>query len=767
MKWIIGFVCFFFPICLFAQIYDYGFVRDFSIPVYDSSLVRLDKAWDGGLNACHFNEIDLNFDGVKDLVVFDKIGDRLLTYINNGTADSADYTFEPEYAYSFPQVTGWIQLKDYNCDGKEDIFAFNIAGIQVWKNVSVSTLKFELVTPLLVSFQFVGYSNIMLTSVDYPAIDDIDGDGDLDILVFYGMGAYVQMHKNESMELYGNCDTLLYKCEFNCWGDFAESSSTNHIILGLTCPWKCHQMVEENNQDKGNSKHTGSTMLMFDANNDGLKDLVLGDVDFMNLTLLINGGTADSAHMISVDSLFPSNSLPVNLVSFSSASMVDINNDSIRDLLVSPFDPNPYLPESFQSVWYYKNTGSNVLPVFQYRSNNFLQGEMIDVGTGANPVLFDQDGDGLKDLVVANYGYLDSSYYALGYLKAVFKSRLALFRNTGTSAAPQFTLVTRDFGNLSSLKQRALYPTFGDLDNDGDEDMICGDSVGKLIYFDNIAGAGNPAVFGPAQMNYQGIDVGEFSAPVLVDMDGDALLDLVIGKKTGMLSWFKNEGSPTIPVFVHMTDTLGKVNVTNYAVSYTGCSTPCFYRDSLGLLKLFVGSEQGKIYYYKDIEANLNGKFTAVDSLLIYTYNDSLTRFINVGWRSSVAVGNLDGDKYPDLIAGNYSGGLNWFKGSAPKPYNSIDEWVSEEKMTFRVFPNPASDHLNISASNINESANLLLEIFDYSGRMLLSRPFAASPTTNINISELPQGFCFYRIICKSCKSGNVILQTGKLVIIR
>jgi hypothetical protein len=755
-----------------AQNYDFGFVRDFSVPVRDSNLTVLGMPWAGGLNACHFNEIDLNLDGIKDLVVFDKAGDRILPFINNGTPGSIDYTYAPRYRYFFPAVTGWLQLKDYNCDGKEDLFAYAVGGIQVWKNVSDTVLRFQLVTPLLNSFQGFGYSNIPLTYVDYPVIADIDGDGDLDILAFFGLGSFLNMHKNKSMELYGNCDTLLFERTFNCWGNFAENDFDNTINLNIVCPWKCQEALPaypylEQPPSGGKVKHVGSTMLMLDMNNNGVQDLVLGDSDFMNLILLMNGGTADSAHIVSVDTSFPSNSVPVNLVSMPVPSYVDVNNDGVKDLLVSPFEPNLIIPESYKSVWYYENTGASNQPVFTFRADDFLQSDMIDVGSGAYPVFFDQDGDGLMDMIVANYGNLDSNYYEFGILRSVFRSRLALYRNTGTASNPEFTLLTRDYAGISDLGLLAVYPAFGDMDGDGDIDMICGASDGKLYYFENTAGPGNPANFVLSQAEYQGIDAGEYSAPVLVDLEGNGLLDLVIGNRSGRLSYYKNTGSANTPVFSFITDSLGKVNVTDYTLSYSGFSTPVFYRDSTGLLKLFVGSEQGRIYYFKDIEANLAGKFTAVDSVLIYIDEESETRFIWEGVRSGLAICDLDDDGYPDLIAGNFSGGLHYFKGTTPQPFSSVEQAAHKPEAGFSVFPNPAANRIWVSANGIPQGRPLVFEMYDLSGRLAMSKKFAYEAAESFDVSFIPPGIYLYSLTAMPAVGADYIRQSGKIVIVR
>jgi hypothetical protein len=745
-----------------AQYSDYGFVRDYSVPVTDSGGKSLGRAWEGGLNACHYNTIDIDFDGKKDLVVFDKTGDKILCYRNLGISDSISYQYMPKWEFLFPPFMGWMQLKDYNKDGKEDIFAYAPAGIQVWKNISDTVLKFQLVTPLLNSYQGSGWVNIGLTYVDYPGIADIDGDGDLDILVFFGLGAYVEMHRNYAMEDYGNPDTLVFKRVFNCWGDFGESSGTNTVYLDITCPWKMISDAYDKAMQKGSgAKHTGSTMLLYDSNNDSLMDLVLGDVDYMNLVLLTNAGTRDTAHMGAKDTLFPSNSKPVNLVSFPLATMVDVNNDGLDDVIVSPFDPNPEVPEPYKSNWLYKNTGTAALPVFTFSKSNFLQGEMIEVGAGAYPVLVDIDGDGLQDLIVSNYGYLDSTYYEFGYLKSVFRSALAWYKNTGTLTNPEFTLMTRDFGNLHHYGYISLFPAFADLDHDGDPDLLCGQKNGTFSYFENTAGPGAIPVYAAPVDNYQGIDVGDASTPALVDLDNDGLIDLVSGRKTGKLSWYRNTGTVNNPVFTFTKDTLGGVSVTDLNVSYFGFSTPCFYMDTTGLLKLFVGSETGFIRYYKDIESNLYGQFPYSDSLAIYQDQDSVVRTIDEGFRTSVAVADLNGDHYPDLISGNFRGGLSWFKGSKPLWFSGIEENKPEVSTpSVRIYPNPAADYLMIDASAIRD-ASLNMMIFDLSGRCVKNAQVAGNTLGRIAVNDLAPGVYVYRMTAAS------LMQSGKLIIMQ
>ena len=89
-------------------------------------------------------------------------------------------------------------------------------------------------------------------------------------------------------------------------------------------------------------------------------------------------------------------------------------------------------------------------------------------------------------------------------------------------------------------------PTFGDVDGDGDLDLISGRYQGTLDYFENIGTATAPVLAAAVALP---IDVGERSAPALADLDHDGDLDLVVGNHTGTLSYYLNTGTPSAPVF--------------------------------------------------------------------------------------------------------------------------------------------------------------------------------------------------------------------------
>ena len=642
---------------------------------------------------------------------------------------------------------------DYNCDGRMDLFTYGLGGIRVFRNISENELKFELVTNMLTSWYYSGYIGILVTPVDYPAIADIDRDGDLDLLTFFGLGSFVEYHKNLSMEKYGTCDSLDFRLEDNCWGKFKESEGSNKITLNADCPGT-------------RDKHTGSTMLVTDLNGDGLGDLILGDIDFPNLIALYNGGTLDTAFMVAFDTLFPSGTQPVHLFDFPVPSHVDVDHDGLKDLLISSFDPQLTIPDNYQSVWFYRNTGSEYLPEFTFQSKRLLQELMIDAGSNSYPLLFDLDGDGLTDLLVGCWGRYDSSYYQYGLLKSVNTGRIAYYRNTGNPMEPVFSMVTDDLAALSSHQLTGLFPAFGDLNEDGSADLIIGQDDGTLAYFENQAPGSYPPDFLPPVWKYQGIDVGENSAPQLFDFDSDGLTDLIIGEKNGNLNYYRNTGSGEHPTFTFVTDSMGKVNVTNYQISYTGYSTPCFFRDRDGKERLLVGSEEGKVWYFGDIPPDPEATYQESTELYSLITTQSFT--VQCGWRTAPAIGNLTDSSWFDLIVGNYAGGLNYFsRNDPPAVLLGIDTYPHPQRTTFRIYPNPASDYVVISLAPQALSQHFQVQILNLFGQPVMRAqtiPGETNTGASFSIKHLPDGLY---LITLTDPSGNTTFAPQKLVIKR
>ncbi len=719
--------------------YHLGFSRDYSVNISREDGTLLKYPWIGGINSIYFSTIDLNFDGHQDLIGFEKHGARLIPLLWNPVTEEYDYA--PEYVRFFPELHDWAIFKDYNFDGKADIFTYGLGSIRVFKQTSTNdTLRFELVADPLESFYYNGLVNIFSSPDDYLAIADIDQDGDLDILNFWVLGKYVHWQRNMSMELYGHADSLNFVLEDECWGEFNEAADDNVITLFSYCELKDWDPMEDYD------RHIGSSMKIIDYNADGLPDLLIGDVDYPDLILLINGGTLDSALMVSQTTDFPNATDPIYLFSMPAVNYIDLDRDGVPEILVSPSDPSLNKSQDHNSLWRYDYNPQSMQ--YELTTTSWLQDETVDVGSAAYPVLFDWDQDGLLDLFVSNFGSYDSSNYVNGVQKSYYASQIHYYRNIGTTTTPHFQLVTDDFGNLRSYNLQSLYPAFGDIDGDGAIDLLCGAHDGKIIFFKNENIGGGLPAYAPPAFNFGNISVTSQSTPQLYDIDRDGDLDLLIGNRRGNIAYYRNVGSTGTAQFELVTTTFGDVDVRNAELSYFGYAAPCFfeYRDT----KLLVcANEQGELLFYKDIDENLDGTFTR-EWNLVETI-DHQPYFIREGIRCGVAIADLDGDGILDMIVGNWAGGLSYFKGSDPI---QVSVPVVEEEI-IRCYPNPTTDFLHIEVN----APSFQYQIYSIMGHLLASAEVNES-MAYYSCSHLPAGLYILKVV-----TGQKVYSTKFVVV--
>lgn len=687
-----------------------------SVPVIQNTS-QLMNPWAGGMNCPQFSEIDLNGDGVKDLVAFERnFYGTVKTFIN----EEGYYVYQPEFRQLFPEMSNWMLLRDYNCDGRMDIFTSVPAGVAVYRNEPdpESGLRFVLESPILQSEGPNGQTPVYVSSVDVPAIDDIDNDGDPDILSFDILGNAVEYHRNMSVENYGNCQHLEFVQESRCWGYFSEDGNSNSVTLFDTCENKSSVSPHV-------ARHAGSTILSIDLTGNGLKDLLLGDITYPNLVFLENGGTLQEAGIVDYSTAFPGGENPVDLTVFPAGYFLDVTGDGLRDLIVAPNNPNT--SENFDNIWFYKNVGMSDLPEFSFQQKNFLQEGMIDAGERSYPVFFDEDADGLMDIVIGNFGYFVAS--------GEYDSRLTLLRNTGTTTEPAFGVADDDYGDLGQYGFNGIYPAFGDMDGDGDTDMITGDEDGNVHYFRNDAGAGNQADFALSQPNFNGIDVGQSAKPQITDVNRDGLPDLLVGERSGTVNYFENAGTPDSPQFSSQPtiEELGSVDVMHECC--TGYSAPLMTEDSLGNKILYVGSEKGWLYLYNNIEENLTGTFNLMDSLDLHAVNCNLSG------------ADINGDGKPEFVSGSYAGGISLLKTGKP---SSLGISSKERQKTFiRVMPNPALNFVNISSENFLSNELLTIRLVDIQGKTIRQmKTDFSNKNIQIEVSGLTPGI--YLILVQS-----------------
>ncbi len=719
------------PIGAFSQ---FGFNRMDNIAVIEDN-VQQKYPWVGGLDYCQYSNIDLDQDGVLDLFIFDTTCDKILTFLQKGTAGNMDFEYAPEYEKVFeafsPELYGWVLLADYDGDGKMDLFT-SLYGVSVYKNTSTVSggLSFTL-AKYAARTTYDGVPQFLYASQgDVPAIVDVDHDGDLDILSFSSLGLCVSYYRSMSQDFYGHSDSITFKTSTTCYGNFQEGMTNNAVMLDTCCFDQVTNPefeVPDRPYFEAQDRHSGSSILGLDLDADDMTDLLIGDASYNNIQMLLNGGTLPNTNssMDSIDPNFPSYDVPVDLPVYPATFYVDINNDNINDLIASPV--TDFGSHNFKSNWYYLNNGQNNLPDFEFQGEDFLQGEMIDQGSHSLPIYFDHNGDGLLDLIVSiNQRYDPGSGNHV--------DEIVYYENTGTASDPEFTFVTNDYLGLSSsatITDEYIYPAFGDLDGDGDEEMLVRGSFGSgpLFLFDNVAGPGNPASYSGFSLlnDVSGSAVGDddYYFPKLLDLNRDGLLDIVLGLQNGKLRYYKNTGTVNAPAFELETDNLGGVDVSEYWTS-EGMAVPEFI-DVDSTYHLILGSKKGYLHYYDNIEDNLSGTFNLVDSTLEDIY---------LGTFSAPAIADLDGDDKLEMVVGNKRGGLVLFESASTDNVS-----ISTYDIDFEIFPNPneGSFYINLGESNFNIVKQSVYTLTDISGKEV-QRGQITSLKTKVNCDKLSKG---------------------------
>ncbi|MCZ2101408.1 MAG: T9SS type A sorting domain-containing protein [Chitinophagales bacterium] len=679
------------------------------VPVYkDGKLLSLLNA--GGLRSPQFSNIDFDGDGMLDLFVFDKNGDVILPFVKIGTPGTLDFRFAPEYIARFPKLQAWTLLVDYNGDGIKDIFTSSSVlpncCIEVWKgNRDVEgKIFYEQVTfdnlPFrdILQFQIGGsYTNIYVSAVDLPAIVDVDGDGDIDIISFEPDGSYASFYKNVAVEEGLGADALKFIRQDICWGKFSEDQYSE-ILSVSSSPFSCaHPFTGGGNTG---IRHAGSTLTIFDMNGDGLLDLLLGDIDSPRLVKLTNGGSPENAWMREIEMNFPVDDVPVDLGYFISAFYVDANGDGKRDLIVTPNDVS--IGENNNHIWLYLNNGSDAAPIFNLNKKDFLVDQMPFFYGGTHPAFADVNNDGLVDIVLGINSILKKNNQ--------YENRLILLLNTGTATHPVFHVADEDYLGFSRETQYVgrLAPAFGDLDGDGRPDLLIGDAYGQLYFFKNIGAPGHPYDFAPAIYPYFDIFVGQNAKPLIMDMDGDGLMDLVVGKKNNELNFFKNQGTATEPIFSFNPGSAPNVrqlgNIFTGNDYYTQNGAPAIITLHDGKRRLIMGSEAASFRSY-EIPENFGSDYTLEATNLGQVYE---------GRKVVPAFYDINNDGYYEMVVGNERGGLSFYTTSFKMGTSSVSNDYKREN-TLVMFPNPAS-HLVYVASDLSDA---VIQLRDVQGRIL------------------------------------------------
>lgn len=497
-------------------------------------------------------------------------------------------------------------------------------------------------------------------AANYPTFADIDADGDFDLFVGTGDGTIIY-YKNEGGPRIPNFVISdrkflgIDRSQFIMFPTFADTDDDGDLDLYFG-EWGNKLSFYKN---RGNSlsadfvyaqgaetavdvKNFASPDLI-DIDADGDKDLFVGNFEG-KVFFYENTGNPKNAQFILTDSNY-------NDIDFNEAAVpkfADIDADGDFDMFIGSDNGK---------VAYFKNKGGNHTPSFELVNDSFLAVEKSYV----YPAFVDIDADADLDIFLGNN---------LG--------EMHFYRNTGTITDPSYVEVTEEYFHLDVGSHSNI--SFADLDDDSDLDLFMLNGEGGFHFFENTNTTVSPR-FELKNTNFLEVEKGS-SVFKFVDIDSDNDLDLVMGymgmlggERGGKVDLYKNIGSTRTPKFLLVEDFFGNIDLGS-------SSAPELYDyDKDDDLDLFVGSENGMIYYYKNSGDKKVPKFE---------FESNQFENINVEAFARPVFTDLDNDGDADLLVGNKHGRVYFIenvKGNVGKNFLKIGELTDDLGTYTSIFP--------------------------------------------------------------------------------
>jgi hypothetical protein len=314
------------------------------------------------------------------------------------------------------------------------------------------------------------------------------------------------------------------------------------------------------------ARHGANALALGDFEGDGDQDLFWGDFFEPAVLMIENVGSTCSNPSFQSEPVTLPFAADTSTSGYNAPAPVDIDRDGDVDFLMGviggAFNPIRTGEENF---FFWERTAANA---FALRTKRFLDG--IDHGSDAAPAFADIDGDGDLDMLVGS---------KIDARTGSFPS-LHIYRNEGSRTSPRY----RAMDSLRLADAYNLTPAPADLDADGDIDLIVGTWNHDLLFVRNDGTAQVPRwVVDPSKAI--ALPRASHGAPALGDLDSDGDLDLVVGHANGAVMFLRNTGSRHAPRFELVSDRMDDVKAGRRA-------TPALIDvDGDGLLDLVMGHE--------------------------------------------------------------------------------------------------------------------------------------------------------------------------------
>ncbi len=505
----------------------------------------------GGLNIPRPQLVDIDGDGDLDLFV-QEYTDRLIFFEQTGTPENPKYVWRTD-AFHDLAVGEWYRFGDIDGDGDHDLLAeMPFSYVRYYRNDG--TIHAPLFVVGADSLKDVNGTPIFSDRQNIPNVTDIDCDGLLDLMIGRLTGTITRyeeatrddggvphfrllVDRFEDIEIVAQIGSLHGANtmaitdidddgdEDLFWGDFFEpgvlfientGSCGNPVLRSEPAPFP-------RNDPLLTSGYNAPAFGDIDA--DGDLDVLVG---VLGGAFNPNRTTIDNLHFLrNVDDGFEAVTAryvtSVDAGSESIASFVDLDGDGDLDLWLS----NKIDPTNLKTslIYEFENVGDARRPDF------VLRGPLDFTGSyHYAPAFADLDNDGDLDLLMGTW-----------------RDELMFYRNDGSREAPNFVLA--DSALVEITRGSNATPTLVDIDADDDFDLFVGEASGTINFYLNV-GSPEAARYELVSDEYADIDIGRRSFPTFVDLDRDGDQDMVVGTEAGGAVYFRNDGTPNDPIFV-------------------------------------------------------------------------------------------------------------------------------------------------------------------------------------------------------------------------